>query len=48
MTPREVDEITTWELAACVEGWNRAHGAEEKPAPMSNDEFDAMLARHGL
>lgn len=35
-----------WELAACVDGYNRANGAEEAVAAPTNDEFDEMLARH--
>lgn len=30
-----------WEFAACVDGWNRAQGGEDKPPFMSDDRFDA-------
>jgi hypothetical protein len=33
-------------LAACVEGYNAAHGGEADPDPMSSDEFDDMVSRH--
>jgi hypothetical protein len=46
MSPREVDECTLWELAACVDAYNRANGAEEQPEPPSSQEFDDMIARH--
>jgi len=35
-----------WELAACVDGINRANGAEANPEPPSNDDFDLMVERH--
>lgn len=34
-----------WELAAFADGLNRVNGNVE---PMSNDEFDDMLSRHGI
>lgn len=45
-TPRQVDEMTLWELAACADGFNRANGGEETVQPPSNDEFDQMLMRY--
>lgn len=46
MTPRQVDELSLWEFAAAVEGWNRAHGSEpEAPAP-SADEHDALVEKY--
>lgn len=39
--------MSLWQLAACVEGWNRVHGVQEEKAPtMSSSEYDAMLERH--
>lgn len=32
-----------WELAACVDGVNRANNPEEKLEPPTDEEFDAML-----
>lgn len=43
-TPREVDELTFWEFAACIDGYNRANGADEMPEPMSGEEFDEAVA----
>lgn len=40
--------MTTWELSACVDGWNAAHGPEETPEPPSDADFDRLLAgEHG-
>jgi hypothetical protein len=39
--------MTQWELAACVDGYNRAHAGDDTPPdPMSSEEFDAMRERH--
>ena len=38
--------MTLWELAAAIEGYNRANGAEDKPAPPSDEEFEALKAAH--
>jgi hypothetical protein len=43
-TPPEVDKMSIWEFAACVEGFNRAHG-DGKPKPPTEDEFDDALAQ---
>jgi hypothetical protein len=32
-----------WQFAACVDGWNKAHGGEPKLEAPSDDEFDAMI-----
>lgn len=34
--------MSSWELAACVSGWNRVHGAEE-PVPVMSAEEEAAL-----
>jgi hypothetical protein len=33
-------------LSACVEGYNKANGAEEKIPPPTDAEFDALLRLH--
>jgi hypothetical protein len=38
-----VARCSFWQFAACVDGWSRVHGAEPKPEPPGDDEFDAML-----
>jgi hypothetical protein len=32
------------ELYACFAGWKSAHGAEESPAPPSDEEFERLIA----
>jgi hypothetical protein len=40
--------MTLWELAACVDGHNLAHGPlDQEPAELTPDDFDDMVARHG-
>lgn len=41
------EEQTIWELVAYVEGHNRANGGG-KTEPMSEAEFDELLAMHGV
>lgn len=45
---REVEDWTLWELVAYVEGRNEAYAGDSKPDAMSNDEFDDLLAKHGI
>lgn len=46
-TPRQVDEMSLWEFAACTEGYRRAHSTEEeKPVPPTAEEFRTMIERH--
>jgi transposase len=35
--------MTMWELAACVDGFNRANAPSEDLAPPTDEEFDRML-----
>jgi hypothetical protein len=46
-SPRQVDEMSLWEFAACTDGFNRAHGGDEKPEPPTEAEFYDMLERLG-
>jgi hypothetical protein len=46
--PSTVDEMSFWQLAACIKGYNKAQAGPEKVEPMSNEEFDAMLVRHNI
>ena len=39
--------MTLAEFSACVEGWKRANGVEEKPTPPTDEEFDKMLTESG-
>lgn len=36
-----------WEFAACVNGWNRAQGGGDKPDPISDEDFELELRKHG-
>lgn len=35
------------QVIAAIDGWNRVHGPQEKPEPMSDDKFDRMLEALG-
>ncbi|MCK1684242.1 hypothetical protein IVA87_33870 [Bradyrhizobium sp. 147] len=41
-----VEDLTLWEIVAFIDGYNRANADPEKPEAMSDDDFDAMLAKH--
>lgn len=41
-------DLTLWEIVAYIDGHNRAQADRSKPDPMSNDEFDDLLARHNV
>lgn len=36
--------MTLWELAACVDGYNLAHGGTPPLQPPSADEFEQLIA----
>jgi hypothetical protein len=38
--------LSLWELAAAVDGYNRAQGGEEQPPEITAAEFDDLLERH--
>jgi hypothetical protein len=38
--------MSFWQLGACVDGYNEAHGGELSFQPMSNEEFDELVKRH--
>lgn len=46
-SPRQVDEMTLWELHTCVEAWNAAHDPDAAPPPMSDARFDELMREHG-
>ncbi|MBB4235040.1 hypothetical protein [Rhizobium esperanzae] len=47
-SPREVDDCTLWEFAACTEGYRKAHQTEETPPPAMGDEQLANLGIEGF
>lgn len=45
--PSQIGAMSLWEYAACVDGFNRAHGGKQRPPPPSDEEFEAMKRAHG-
>jgi hypothetical protein len=43
-TPRQVDEMTLWEFAHCMDGYKASQGIEDAPPVMS----DELLAELGI
>ena len=43
-SPRQVDEMTPWELLACMDGYNHANGVKPKDEPPTDEEFAAAVA----
>lgn len=39
--------MTMWELAACVDGYNRAHGPEQAPPAPTDAEFEQLKRQAG-
>jgi hypothetical protein len=39
--------MSLWQFAAAVDGWNKVHGASQRPEPPSEAEFEAMKRAHG-
>lgn len=48
MPPSDFWRCSLWEFSAALSGWAKANGAEEKLEAPSDEEFDAMLERHGF
>ncbi|MCX5478449.1 hypothetical protein OSH08_05505 [Kaistia geumhonensis] len=46
-TPRDVDDMSFWEFAACVDGFNTANGAEPDVEPPTAEEYHDMVRRLG-
>jgi hypothetical protein len=46
-SPREVDQMTLWEMNACIDFHRRANGAEDEVAPPSFEEHQDMVRRLG-
>lgn len=48
LTPEQVGEMSVWQFAAVVDGWNNAQGGS-RPAYPTDDDFDrAMAAEWGI
>lgn len=46
LSPRQVDELTEWELSAAVDGWRAANCPDAGPKPPTPDEHDALVAKY--
>jgi len=44
-SPDQVDSMSLWEYAACVDGHRHFHGAEDEAEPPSYDDHLKMLQR---
>ena len=43
--PEAVDRMGLWQFMACVDGWNKAQGADERLQPPTPEEFHDMVQR---
>lgn len=43
-TPREVDQLTPWELMAATDGYNQSQGVKEKPEAPSDERYFKRVA----
>lgn len=37
--------MSLWQFAACLDGYNRAHGGEDKVEPPTPEEYYDMVSR---
>lgn len=44
-TPQQIDAMSLWEFAACVDGFVRSKGVKEDAAAPSAEEHEAMLKK---
>lgn len=44
-TPQQVDQMSLYQFACCVEGWNKAQGGEEPLEPLSIAEYEADMIK---
>ncbi|MFK4622572.1 hypothetical protein [Bradyrhizobium diazoefficiens] len=47
-SPDQVDHMSFWQFRACIDGFNKANGAEEVIPPPTDAEFDALLEGRNL
>jgi hypothetical protein len=45
-SPKQIGEMSLFQYAACVDGWNESQDAEAVEAPTA-EEFEAAKAAHG-
>lgn len=46
-TPRQIDEMSIWEISQCIDGYNLANGGEPETEAPSFDEHLARVMRLG-
>lgn len=46
-SPRAVDDMSLWEMGACIEGYRIANGSEQTVAAPTAEEFLDQVARLG-
>lgn len=46
-TPRQVDEMSLWELTACADGYAKANGASTKAEALGEDEHEELMRKYG-
>jgi len=44
-TPQQIDAMSFWQLAVCIDGYNKANHPTDL-APPTNAEFDEFTARY--
>ena len=47
LSPRDVNDMSLWEFAVCMEGWKAAHASEDA-APAMTDDTAAKLGIEGF
>jgi hypothetical protein len=47
-SPDQVDRMSFWQFRACIDGFNKANGAEEAIPPPTDAEFEALLEGKSL
>jgi hypothetical protein len=47
-SPRDIDDMTLWEFACCMEGYRKAHASEEEAPPAMTDDIAADLGIEGF
>lgn len=44
-TPQQVGDMSIWQFAACVDGYNAAHGSDENVEPPTAAQYHDMVGR---
>lgn len=46
-TPMQVGQMSLFQFACAIDGWNAAHGGEDQAAAPSEQEFEEAKRSHG-